>query len=106
MEKFTFANMGRKIVYAILFVLCGTIFILSLVISSKNRTIDTNEIEILRLKESKNQLSYTFEVMNLRRIRRDSLAEINSKKYDEQISALDHANDSIITATVRGLIAE
>lgn len=87
-------------------VLACTIVVLCFVIRSKNRTIKTAKAEIERLKEEKNQLSFTFEVLNQRRIRRDSLAEINSKKYDEQIRLLDQANDSLVTATVRRLIAE
>lgn len=98
--------MGKKLHLISYSVFVLTILILSFVINSKNHRIEKGDNEIVRLKEQKNQLSFTFETLNYRRIRRDSLAEINSKKYDEQIRLLDNANDSIITATVRRLIAE
>jgi hypothetical protein len=102
----TFTAMRNKIHLISYSVFVLTILILSFVINSKNHRIEKGDDEIVRLKEQKNQLSFTFETLNYRRIRRDSLAEINSKKYDEQIRLLDNANDSIITATVRRLIAE
>lgn len=82
------------------------IVLLSFCIHDRNLTIDKLDSDNLRLKEQKNQLSFEFEKIDLRRIRRDSLAKTQNKVYDEQIRLLDAANDSTVKRVVLSLLPE
>lgn len=87
-------------------VLVVIILIISIAVHTRNHKIGILEYENIRLKESKNELSFEFEKINLRRLRRDSLVKAQNKSDDEQIKALNAANDSTVKRVVTGLIAE
>lgn len=98
--------MWKKIYPITIAVLVVAIIILCFVIDRKNLRIENQDLKILRLEEDKDILSFEFKKLDLRRIRRDSLAETQNKVYDDQISKLDAANDSSIKRVTLGLIAE
>lgn len=95
---------------SIISVLVVTIVSLSFCIHLKNQKIDKLETQkreqIESLMQEKYELSRSLRLLDERRKMRDSLADINNRKYEEQIRLLSSANDSTVARIVRGIIAE